>query len=113
MTVEVFVGDWEHSCCGPEIQRYQRVQWTCVTDSDGRLHETHHDLEGLDVSEVSGTVVDLEVIHADGSRATITRIPSGRALTGNDPDDDGEVLEMYTDIVLDASGEKFVVTLET
>ena len=83
MALEIVVGGWEHECCGPEIERYQTVHWTYLTDTDGRLHETHHDLEGLQTNEVTGAVVDLELVQVDGSRVGITRIPSGRALRGS------------------------------
>lgn len=110
--LEVVVGSWEHGCCGPEFLRYQQVRWTCVTDADGRLYETHHDLEGLKITDVAGTVVNLELALPDGTRAEIERVPSGRALSGNDPHDDGEVVAAYTEEVLDASTEEFIVTVE-
>lgn len=117
MRVEVVVGGWEHDCCGPEIERYQRVRWTCVTDHGGRLEETHHDLEGLQTIDVSGTIVDVELLNPDGSRMQIRRVPSGRALRGFDDHDDGELLEMHTDEPVNAidrelSGPEFIVTLE-
>lgn len=112
MRLEIIVGGWEHECCGPEIERYQRVEWTCVTEPDGRLSETHHDLENIAVTPVHGTIVDLELVLADGSRTGIDRIPSGRALCGSDEHDDGVVRAAYTDEVLDASSCVFMVTVE-
>lgn len=81
------------------------------------LEETHHDLEGLQTIEVSGTVVDLELLNPDGSRVLITRVPSGRALRGFDDRDDGELVEMHTDepvksIDAEVAEPEFIVTLE-
>lgn len=83
-----------------------------MTDADGLFHRTHHDPEGLSVTDVAGTVVNLELALPDGTRAEIERVPSGRALMGNDPHDDGEVVAAYTEEVLDASTEEFIVTVE-
>lgn len=107
------MGGWEHECCGPEIERYQRVQWSCLVHTDGRLYETHHDLDGLSITEVTGVVIDVELVRADDSRVRITRIPSGSALRGFDDRADSAVIEMNTDEVLDASTGEFVVTLDT
>lgn len=117
MRVEVVVGGWEHDCCGPTYERYQQVRWTCITDSDGRLEETHHDLEGLQITDVNGTIVELELLRPDRSRVMITRVPSGRALRGFDLHDDGVVFEMYTDepvagIDRNVADPEFIVTLE-
>lgn len=112
MRIEIIVGDWEHDCCGPEIERYQRVEWTYFVDSDGRFFETHHGLQNLDVFAVRGTVVDLELLRPDGSRTRLTRVPSGSALTGNDEHDNGELFELHTDERVDASPPAFVVTVE-
>lgn len=117
MRVEIAVGGWEHDCCGAEIERYQRVQWTCIVDSDGGLVETHHDLEGLKTTDVSGTIVDIELLDPDGSRVLITRVPSGSALRGFDDRDNGEVFEMYSDEPVDGidrelADPEFIVTLE-
>ncbi|WP_439592027.1 DUF6578 domain-containing protein [Microbacterium sp.] len=117
MRVEITVGGWEHDCCGPEIERYQRVRWTCVTNPDGGLVETHHGLEGFKTTDVIGTIVDIELLNPDGSRVLITRVPSGRALRGFDELDDGELFEMYSDQPANATGREladpeFIVTLE-
>ncbi|WP_405371797.1 MULTISPECIES: hypothetical protein [unclassified Microbacterium] len=113
--LEVEVGGWEHSCCGPELRRFTKVDWTVFTAPDGRLVETHHgldDLQGLEVIQVAGTIVELEAVERDGSRTPITRIPSGRALRGIDQEDAGDVINLYTDGVLDVSDERFIVTVE-
>ncbi|CAL4858928.1 hypothetical protein [Microbacterium sp. MM2322] len=113
--LEVEVGEWEHSCCGPELSRFTNVEWTVFTAPNGRLVETHHgldDLQGLEVVEVAGTIVEVEAIERDGSRTPITRIPSGRALGGRDEEDTGDVIELYTDRVVDVSDEGFIVTIE-
>lgn len=114
MRVEVEVGDWEHECCGDEIERYRRVRWTCGTH-EGRLFETHHDLEGISVQEVVGTVVHIEAVLQDGTRVAIDRIPSGDAMRGCDPHDDGLILEQYTGEPVDAASHDliFIVTVDT
>lgn len=113
--LEVEVGGWEHDCCGPELSRFTSVEWTVIPVAGGPFVETHHGLEeseGLTVIEVAGTIVELEAIERDGSRTPITRVPSGRALCGMNDDDAGEVLEMYTDRVVDVSDDRFIVTVE-
>ena len=115
MRLEIEVGGWEHGCCGPELVRFTNVEWTVMAAPDGRLVETHHGLdetEGLKVTDVTGTIVELEAIERDGSRTTIARVPSGRALRGMDEDDAGDVIELYTDRLIDVSDDGFIVTVE-
>jgi len=104
----------EHTCCGPEVTRYQRVRWVYLTTPDGQFFQVVH---GVDqpVAQVEGTVVDIEYIRADGSRIGVERIPSGAAFSGNDPHDDAEILTLYTEEVIDPSIDEkveFVVTLD-
>ena len=106
------MGGWEHECCGSGIERHQRVHWTDIIHTDGRLYETHHDLEGMHTAEVAGAVVDLELVRVDGSRVAVARIPSGEALLGSDDGDDRVVTSLHTGEVLDASTHEFVVTVE-
>jgi xanthine dehydrogenase iron-sulfur cluster and FAD-binding subunit A len=80
VTREIVVGGWEHECCGVELVRHQRVQWTYIIHSDGRLHETHHELDGLRTAEVSGAVVDLELVQVDGSRVETVESLAGDAM---------------------------------
>ncbi|MFI8633951.1 hypothetical protein ACIGEP_15310 [Microbacterium sp. NPDC077663] len=113
--VEIEVGGWEHACCGPELHRFTNVEWTVVPLPSGQFFETHHGLdesEGLEVVTVAGTIAELEAIQHDGSRTPITRIPSGRALGGLDEEDAGDVIELYTDRVVDVSDERFIATVE-
>lgn len=110
--LEVEVGGWEHVCCGPELSRLMDVEWTVAVASDGRLVETHHDLDDLEVFPVVGTIVDLEAVGADGSRTRITRIPYGSALGGVDADDPGDVTELRTDRPVDVSENRFIVTVD-
>ncbi|MDT3329938.1 hypothetical protein Q9S78_04575 [Microbacterium sp. KSW-18] len=113
--LEVEVGGWEHDCCGPELVRFTPVEWTVIPVVDGPFVETHHGLEeseGLKVIEVAGTIVELEAIDRDGSRIPITRIPSGRALLGMDEEDAGDVIEMYTDRIVNVSDDDFIVTVD-
>jgi hypothetical protein len=113
VALEIVVGGWEHDCCGSDIARGVRVEWTYLSHTDGRLYETHHDLEGVDALKVTGAVVDIELVQGDGSRVAITRIPGGRALRGFDARDDGEIKALHSEEILDASTAEFVVTLGT
>lgn len=110
--VEIEVGGWEQDCCGAELHRYTEIRWTVIVQDNGPLVETHHDLDGLETVEIAGTIVELEALGRDGTRVPITRVPSGSALSGNDPNDPGDVLELHTDRVVDVSGAGFVVTVE-
>jgi hypothetical protein len=111
MPVRVNVGGWEHECCGDAVQRGDRVRWTCIVTADGSLHETHHDLGGLKTVPIQGTVVDIELVSADGGRKGIERLPSGRALRGFDDDDSGVVRERASGEVIDPLGNGFLITL--
>jgi hypothetical protein len=104
----------EHTCCGPEVTRYQRVRWVYLTTPDGQFFQVVHTVDAP-VAEVEGTVVDIEYIRADGSRIGVERIPSGAAFSGNDPQDDAEIITLYTEEVIDQSSDEtmeFVVTLD-
>jgi len=99
--VVVEVGGWEHQCCGPAIERDQLVDLGCLrtTGSDGQatLTETHHHLEAE--VRVRGRVHDIQVLDpGDTSRParSLQRLPSGRALRGFDPDDEGHLQEAWT-----------------
>ncbi|GAA1957139.1 DUF6578 domain-containing protein [Agromyces allii] len=112
MRVEVFVGGWEHACCGESLRRGDAVEWTCIIESDGSVHETHHDLDGLRVTRVEGTVVDLRYVPRTGESTRIEHIPSGRALSGFDEHDEGKLFAIESDDVLTATSETFVVVVE-
>jgi hypothetical protein len=96
--VAVEVGGWEHECCGEAIERDSLVSFGCMrgTQGDGMetLIETHHD-RVPDV-RVSGRVTDLHVVRADGATEPVLRVPSGRALRGADPMDDGHLQTPWT-----------------
>ena len=113
MDVVVEVGGWEHECCGPAIERYQLVDLGCLRarGQGGRalLVETHHDLEP--VERVRGRVVDLHVLREPGEPEPVLRVPSGQALRGSDPDDDGHLEHPWTgDRLVEGGG--FLVTVE-
>ena len=115
MRLEIEVGGWEHDCCGPELVRFTNVEWTVIPVADGPFLETHHGLDetdGPEVIDVTGTIVELEAIERDGLRTTIARVPSGRALRGMHEDDAGDVIELYTDRLIDVSDDGFIVTVE-
>lgn len=64
MTIEVFVGGWEHECCGPEIVVNQVVTWDLSVDDDGHFWETHHLPEDV-ARTVTGRVTDIRAIDGD------------------------------------------------
>ncbi|WP_152030859.1 DUF6578 domain-containing protein [Agromyces aureus] len=112
MRVEVVIGDWDHHCCGDVVRRGDRVDWTCYSEAaDGTLHETHHDLDGFPVTQVRGTIVHL-LARETGQLTRIDRVPSGRALCGFDPDDDGTVFGLESGAELEGSSLDFVVVVE-
>ena len=91
--VEVEVGGWEHECCGQAIERDQLVDLDClhVAGADGqvRLVQTNHHPEPEE--RVRGRVRDLQVVRPGQPSRPIQRLPSGAALRGFDPDDDGHL----------------------
>ena len=91
--VEVEVGGWEHECCGKAIERDQLVDLgiTRTTTADGqeRLVQTNHHLETA--QWVHGRVREIQVLRAGQPTRPIHRLPSGEALRGLDPDDDGHL----------------------
>jgi hypothetical protein len=116
--VVVEVGDWEHECCGKAIERNQLVDFQCIRDTgpEGhvRLIETHHG--GLDVqagARVQGWVTGVEVVYESGTTRPILRVPSGPALRGFDPDDDGHLEDPWTGEVVTPRGGDFLVTVRT
>ena len=111
MRVEVVIGDWEHQCCGENFRRGDVVEWACYSEADGILHETHHELEGVPLTHVRGTIVDLFAGDAD-QWTRIERVPSGRALRGFDPEDGGDVVALKSGAVLDPSSVDFLVIVE-
>ena len=65
MTIEVFVGGWEHECCGPQFVVDQVVTWDLRADGDGHLWETHHLPEDV-ARTVTGRVMAIREIDGDG-----------------------------------------------
>ncbi|MFF2372018.1 DUF6578 domain-containing protein [Agromyces sp. NPDC058110] len=112
MRVEVFVGGWEHACCGESLHRGDAVAWTCIVAPDGGLHVTRHDLEGLRVTRLEGTVVDLRYVAKDGQSTRIEHVPSGRALRGFDEHDDGRVIAIDSGAILTTTSENFFAVVE-
>lgn len=114
MRVIVEVGSWEHECCGEAIERDAPVDLTCLRrrDDEGQitLTETHHDLEP-DV-RILGRVRNIHVIRAGRWLEPVLRVPSGRALRGVDPDDDGHLETPWTGEPL-AGGGDFLVEVHT
>ncbi|GAB7192769.1 hypothetical protein NUM3379_34780 [Kineococcus sp. NUM-3379] len=115
MEVVVEVGDWEHQCCGSVIERNEILDLGCIrwSGQDGRVRliETHHHIEP-DV-RVRGRVTDLHVVEGDGVTRPILRIPSGDALRGVDPHDDGHLEDPWTGEELTSRSENFLVTVQT
>lgn len=117
MDVVISVGDWEHECCGPAVERNEVRGFSCArtTAEDGleQLVEVRHgpfEDEQAHV-EVHGRVKDLRVERDDGSQQPVLRIPSGRALRGFDADDDGHLEDPWTGAPL-PGGRRFVVVLD-
>lgn len=78
------------------------VELRCFSPSGGidlatRLIETHHDLDAThDHVVVRGRVVDILILHADGSTELLARLPSGEALRGFDEHDNGHLETAWT-----------------
>jgi hypothetical protein len=115
LNVTVEVGDWEHECCGPAIERNDVVDLGCLRwrDADGqvRLIETHHDspIE----TRVRGRVVDILVLAEDGSSTPVLRVPSGVALRGFDDEDDGHLETPWSGELVDERNRHFLVTVKS
>lgn len=109
--VVVEVGGWEHACCGPAIELVQVVELGCLrtTNAVGQatLTETHHHLEPE--LWVRGRVHDIQLLEAEHGALSIQRLPSGRALRGFDPDDDGQLREAWTEVLLPPAEDFLVV----
>jgi len=109
--VIVRIGDWEHECCGEAVGVNQIVEFGCLTlrraTGEEQLVETHHDREP-DVY-VRGRVSEISVVDGGGVQRSIVRVPSGLALRGFDPRDDGHLEEQHTGLVVDAKPEVFDV----
>jgi len=109
--VIVRVGGWEHECCGDAIEVNQIVEFGCLTlrrtSGEEQLVETHHD-RPPDVY-VRGRVSDISVIDARGMQRLIFRVPSGFALRGFDPWDDGHLEEHHTGLLVGGKPEFFDV----
>ncbi|WP_456283894.1 DUF6578 domain-containing protein [Microbacterium sp. JZ101] len=108
--VDVRVGGWEHECCGEAIRRGDHVRWTCVRNGE-RLHEVHHDRDGIAVVEVVGTVADLRVRAASGELVRIDRVPDGRALRGVDEGDVSVLRDADTGTPIEVRDTEFIVTV--
>lgn len=109
--VIVRIGDWEHECCGAAVEVNQIVEFGCLTlrsaSGEEQLVETHHDREP-DVY-VRGRVSEISVVDGRRAQRSIVRVPSGLALRGFDPRDDGHLEEQHTGLVVDAQPEIFDV----
>ena len=110
--VEIEVGGWEHECCGEAIERNQVVDMDCLrfvgADGQVRLSAASH----LSRSErrVRGRVRDLQVLRPGQPAQPVLRVPSGRALRGFDPEDDGHLEDPWTGEPV-PDGEDFLVTV--
>ena len=113
LTVEV--GDWEHECCGPTIERNDVVDLGCLrwrdADRQVRLIETHHD--SPTETRVRGRVVDDLVLAEDGFSTPILRVPSGRAIRGFDDEDDGHLETPWSGELVDERNRRFLVTVKS
>lgn len=113
----VSVGDWEHECCGPAVERDEVRVFACErgVGADGQpvLVELRHgpSVEERTEVEVRGRVKDLLVVRDDGSREPVLRIPSGRALRGFADDEDGHLEDPWTGTHL-PTGRHFLVVVD-
>ncbi len=109
--VEVEVGGWEHECCGDAIERGQLVDLDCqrTMGEDGlmHLHAGHHSPAER---RVRGRVRGIQVVRSDESSQPVLHVPSGRALRGFDPEDDGHLENPWTGEAA-PDGENFLVTV--
>jgi hypothetical protein len=107
----VRIGDWEHECCGEAVEVSQIVEFGCLTlqraSGEECLVETHHDREP-DVY-VRGCVSEKSVVDGKGAQRSTVRVPSGLALRGFDPRDDGHLEEQCTSLVVGANPAVFDV----
>lgn len=61
---------------------------------------------------VEGRVTDIEaLVGPDGERVAVVRLPSGDALNGSDPVDDGLLLSVVAEKPLAQEADHFVVTV--
>ena len=113
MDVRVEVGGWEHQCCGPSIERREVVELDYVRApgpaGQVRLVESHHDC--APVERVRGWVSDIHVVQDGGGTRPVLRVPSGRALRGFDPDDDGHLEDPWTGERITSLRQVFVVSV--
>ncbi len=113
----VQIGGWEHECCGPAFERNEIVELRCFSNSQGshrgaRLIETHHDIDAAqELVTVRGRVVDISILHADGSTEILERLPSGRALRGFDEHDDAHLERPWTGQPVTADSDTFLITI--
>ena len=108
--VVVEVGSWEHECCGPAIERGDIVDLGCQrgTDEQGRQTLTESRHEDCPEVRVRGRVRDIHVIRDGQPAEAVSRVPSGKALRGFDPDDDGHLEAPWTGEPV-APGQDFLV----
>jgi hypothetical protein len=115
--VVVEVGGWEHECCGEAVERNQLVDLPCIRyqGPDGQLHlvESHHEVDVPADQRVRGRVTEVQVVGDGGFARPVLRVPSGRALRGFDPDDDGHLEDPWTGDVISSEAEEFLVTIQT
>ena len=109
--VQVEVSLWDHECCGQAIERGQVVDLNCsrTMGDDGALHLSagHHQPPQR---RVRGRVRSIEVLRPQAPSQPVLRVPSGLALRGFDPDDDGHLENPWTGQAV-PEGEIFLVTV--
>ncbi|MCI2239119.1 hypothetical protein MO973_31780 [Paenibacillus sp. TRM 82003] len=115
MDIVVEAGDREHECCGAAIERDDVVTFDCIhhVEPDGRVRliESHHDRGTSE--RVKGRVSDIHVVQDAGASRPILRVPSGSALRGFDPEDDGHLEDPWTGEVITSDSTDFLVTVRT
>ncbi len=113
--VEVEVGGWEHECCGDAIERGQLVDLDCqrTMGEDGLMHlhaGRHSPAERRVRGRVRGRVRHIQVLRPGQPSQPVLRVPSGRAVRGFDPEDDGHLENPWTGEAV-PDGENFIITV--
>ncbi|WP_433928397.1 hypothetical protein [Curtobacterium flaccumfaciens] len=109
--VVVVVGGWEHDCCGPAYERQATAAFTAYGRTPRFAESRHHD-DPFGITEFRGRVADLFVVAEDGTRIPVHRIPSGRALGGSDPDDDGHLEVPWTAERIEVESDTFEIVVD-
>ncbi len=105
---------WDHECCGPAYERNLVVELTCRRapgHGTDRYVEVRHAADERDLVRVRGRVLNLFIVHPDGSAEEIDRLPGGDALLGFDGHDDGHLERPWTGEPVVADSHRHLVEI--